>query len=89
VSLDDSDYAQLKVRRRPTPDGSVPDVELRSVDDGMPLLAELEAFVGHVVGGPPPLTSFADELRMLDVLSDLRRMAGLDTEHDEDGERVR
>lgn len=33
--------------------------------------------VGHVCGGPPPLSSFAEELRILETLTELRRMAGL------------
>ena len=54
-----------------------PKTETRALNDGLPLLAELGMFVGHVCGGPPPLTSYAEELRVLEAITVLRRMAGL------------
>lgn len=43
-----------------------------------PLIRELEAFVGHVRGGPPPRSSAAEGVRVVETVADLRRLAGLD-----------
>ena len=55
-----------------------PAAELRSIDTTMPLLAELEAFVGHVHGGPPPKSSAEDALAIVRAIDLLRRSAGIE-----------
>jgi predicted dehydrogenase len=42
----------------------------------MPLLLELRAFVDHILGGPPPMSSLEDELKIMDVIVEIRRMIG-------------
>lgn len=57
--------------------GQPPAWELRPVGNQMPLLAELTAFVEHLRGGPPPRSSAADGLRVVETITTLRAMAGL------------
>lgn len=47
------------------------------VASGMPLLLELQAFLGHLEGGPPPRSSVAEGLVVVDRVTALRRLAGL------------
>lgn len=77
VILSDDDYGSLIIR--PWPNGFPDDrvIDVRKVADTMPLFAELQAFVSHVAGGPPPLTPFKQELEIIQVITDLRVMAGL------------
>lgn len=42
----------------------------------LPLLAELRAFVEHLRGGPPPRSSAAEGARVVEVLAQLRALAG-------------
>jgi predicted dehydrogenase len=51
--------------------------ERRAVPDELPLLAELRAFVEHLNGGPPPLSSAADGLAEVEAIGHLRELAGL------------
>lgn len=55
-----------------------PAAELRPIDTTMPLLAELDAFVGHVRGGPPPKSSAEDALAIVRAIDALRRSAGIE-----------
>jgi predicted dehydrogenase len=48
------------------------------VGDEPPLKRELEAFVGHLDGGPPPKSSGRDGVAVVRRISELRRLAGLD-----------
>ncbi|MEM9938622.1 MAG: Gfo/Idh/MocA family oxidoreductase [Pseudomonadota bacterium] len=77
ISLCNKDYNTLEIRHLPQSAGADAPVEFRSLSDAMPLLAELEAFVSYLNGGPPPLTKFDTELQIIEVLSELRRMAGI------------
>ena len=43
----------------------------------LPLLAELRSFVDHLNGGPPPRSSAAEGLAVVETIEGLRRMAGL------------
>jgi hypothetical protein len=43
----------------------------------MPLLLELRAFVEHIRGGPPPRSSLADGLLIVERIAALRVLAGL------------
>lgn len=47
------------------------------VGDAMPLLAELQAFVAHLKGGPPPRSSAREGLLIVEGIHTLRRLAGL------------
>jgi predicted dehydrogenase len=44
----------------------------------LPLLAELRAFVEHLDGGPPPRSSAAEGLLVVEAIAELRRLADLD-----------
>jgi len=43
----------------------------------LPLLAELRAFVEHLEGGPPPRSSAAEGLEVVEAISTLRSLAGV------------
>jgi hypothetical protein len=43
----------------------------------MPLLRELQAFVDHLRGGPPPRSSAAEGLMIVERIAAIRRLAGL------------
>jgi predicted dehydrogenase len=64
--LDDSDYASLAIRRT-----GAQATERLSVGDDMPLLTELRAFVDHLAGGPPPLSSLADEIKIIEAIAQI------------------
>jgi predicted dehydrogenase len=51
--------------------------ERRPVDPEWPLLRELRTFVEHVRGGPPPRSSAAEHLEIVERLAELRALAGL------------
>ena len=59
---------------RTGPDGA-PLIEKRHVGEAMPLLRELEAFVGHLAGGPAPRSSAADGVLVVEVIARLRDLA--------------
>jgi predicted dehydrogenase len=63
----------VEITRR-GPDGA-PLLEKRIVGDAMPLYRELEAFVGHLAGGPAPKSSAAEGAEVVDVIARLRAMA--------------
>ncbi|WP_178133263.1 Gfo/Idh/MocA family protein [Vineibacter terrae] len=48
-----------------------------AVGGEMPLLLELEAFVAHLRGGPPPRSSAREGLMIVERIHALRRLAGL------------
>lgn len=50
-------------------------VEHRPVEGEMPLLAELRAFVEHLRGGPPPLSSAADALTIVERVEETIALA--------------
>jgi predicted dehydrogenase len=71
-------------------DGYAEAIEIHTTDPGfepmkesipiagdMPLLLELEAFVGHLQGGPPPRSSAATGAAIVERIDDLRTMAGI------------
>ena len=49
--------------------------ERREATGELPLLAELRAFVGHLRGGPPPLSDAATGARVVRMIADLRGLA--------------
>lgn len=50
-------------------------VEHRPIEGELPLLAELRAFVEHLRGGPPPHSSAAEGLRIVECVAALRSLA--------------
>lgn len=51
-------------------------VERRSIGDEMPLLAELRAFVEHLRGGPPPRSSAADAVAIVEAVAAMIELTG-------------
>jgi predicted dehydrogenase len=51
--------------------------ERRSISSELPLERELRAFVDHLAGGPPPLSSAADGAAEVAAIGRLRELAGL------------
>lgn len=49
--------------------------ELRPISTELPLLRELRAFVEHVRGGPPPKSSAAEGMLVVDRVTELREVA--------------
>jgi predicted dehydrogenase len=52
--------------------------ERRTIDQTMPLLLALTAFVDHVRGGPAPRSSGADGLAEVEAIAQLRELAGIE-----------
>jgi predicted dehydrogenase len=50
--------------------------ERRPLPAGLPLLRELRAFVEHLGGGPPPRSSAAEALAVVEAIARLRALAG-------------
>jgi predicted dehydrogenase len=59
------------------PDGASSGPQERPVGNAMPLLKELRAFLNHLIGGPPPRSSAAEGLLIVERTSALRALAGL------------
>jgi predicted dehydrogenase len=53
-------------------------VERRPIGDEMPLLAELRAFVEHLRGGPPPRSSAADGVAVVEAVAGTIALAGVE-----------
>ncbi len=60
-----------------TDPGNEPDSESMPISNEMPLLLELEAFVSHLQGGPPPRSSAATGAMIVERIDELRTMAGI------------
>jgi predicted dehydrogenase len=58
-------------------DPTVPEPQLVAVSTELPLRRQLAAFLGHLDGGPPPRSRGTDAAHAVEVLGDLRRMAGI------------
>lgn len=67
----DSYDAVVRLHRPDTAPQEIP------VETGMPLLAELRAFLDHLAGGPPPKSSAAEAELMVRRVAEMRRMGGL------------
>jgi predicted dehydrogenase len=57
--------------------GAEPRIERIPISTELPLLRELRAFVGHLDGGPPPLSSAADGAAVVERIAELRALAGI------------
>ncbi len=55
-----------------------PAPELRPISGELPLLRELDAFLEHLDGGPPPRSSAAEGAAVVRAITELRALAGLD-----------
>jgi predicted dehydrogenase len=54
----------------------VDEPERRAISSELPLLRELQAFVEHVDGGPPPRSSAAEGVEVVRRIAELRALAG-------------
>jgi predicted dehydrogenase len=70
--LPDSESAEIEVWR----DGA-PGPERRPLAPDQPLRLELRAFLDHLRGGPPPITTAAEGAKVVRCVAELRRLAGL------------
>lgn len=52
-------------------------VERRQIGDEMPLLAELRAFVEHLRGGPPPRSSAAEAVAIVEAIAGMIELSGV------------
>jgi predicted dehydrogenase len=57
--------------------GREPSEELIGIDDDMPLMLELTAFLDHLNGGPPPRSSVEIGALVVERIAELRAMAGI------------
>ena len=60
------------------PDAGAKPPYARAVSEEMPLKRELRAFLAHLRGGPPPRSSAAEGLLMIDRIAAVRRLLGLE-----------
>jgi len=74
--LDDAYAAHVEIVRWP-PRGEEAAPERRALPPEMPLFLELQAFVDHLRGGPPPRSSAAEGAAVVEAIAALRRLAGL------------
>jgi len=63
--------------RRGRPGDAAATEERVPIDTAMPLEAELAAFLDHLRGGPPPLSSAADGLAVVERCCEIRAFAGI------------
>jgi predicted dehydrogenase len=78
ASLDDSHSDYILVGKAKA--GSPPSEPLKvAVSTELPLLRELNAFLAHLGGGPPPRSSAAEGLLGVERIADIHRVAGLST----------
>lgn len=66
--LDSEDYAKISVVR--FGEKAATTIE---VGNDMPLLTELRAFVGYLGGGPKPVTAFEEELKIVELITQIER----------------
>jgi predicted dehydrogenase len=76
--LPDADAGRIEITRSDA--GREPVTEIREVSRESALTRELAAFCAHLAGGPPPRTTGAQGLAVVETLALLRGLAGL-TEH--------
>jgi predicted dehydrogenase len=79
ATLEDSYAVCIKVRRvRDGVPKSSDAVEQRPISDELPLQRELTAFLNYLKGGPPPKSSASEALRVVEVITELRRRANIE-----------
>jgi predicted dehydrogenase len=72
-----SEHVQV-IRTVDLSDSTPPTPERRPISTELPLLRELRAFLEYLEGGPPPRSSAAEGVMIVNALADLRALAGLD-----------
>ena len=78
--LEDSYSPAIRIRRLIHSSARKDDPEeSRPLATELPLFRELRAFVDYLRGGPPPRSSAADAVRIVEVISGLRRLADVKT----------
>lgn len=78
--LEDSYSPAIRIRRLIHSSARKDDPEeSRPLATELPLVRELRAFVDYLRGGPPPRSSAADAVRIVEVISGLRRLADVKT----------
>jgi predicted dehydrogenase len=78
ATLPDPYSDHILVQRDPNADGSGHEAaEKRAISNEMPLLRELRVFTEYIKGGPPPRSSAAEGLLVVERIAALRRLAGL------------
>ena len=70
MELQDSYSAEITVRRGDPVDMKAPEEKIPLPDD-MPLMTEIRAFLDHVRGGPPPISSAAADLPIVERLAEI------------------
>lgn len=55
-----------------------PEIEARAISSEMPLLRELQAFISYLEGGPAPRSSAREGLQVIETLTQLCQMAGIE-----------
>lgn len=68
-------FIEIAADERATPEE--PRLERRRFEYNPPLYRELEVFLGHLRGGPPPKTTAAEGLEIVESVAALRGLAGL------------
>ncbi len=59
------------------PDADAKPVYARKAGEEMPLKRELKAFLGFLAGGPPPRSSAAEGLLVVERIAEVRRLLGI------------
>jgi predicted dehydrogenase len=77
ATLDGADDDRVAVLRGYPIGDRPPEPEQRPVATELPLLAELRAFVGHLHGGAPPMSSAAEAAEICRRIAELRALAGI------------
>lgn len=70
-------YDEALLLRRGPPGSEHAEAGTFACDGKLPLLAELERFLGYLDGGPPPDSTAADGLLIVERVAAIRRLAGL------------
>jgi predicted dehydrogenase len=76
AQLTDSYAPEIMLADGP-PDAGAPPAYARKVGEEMPLKRELGAFLGFLAGGPPPRSSAAEGLLVVERIAEVRRLLGL------------
>lgn len=71
-------YDEALLLRHGAPGAQSAEASTLMCDGKLPLLAELERFLGYLDGGPPPDSTAADGLLIVERLAEIRRLAGME-----------
>jgi len=76
AQLTDSYAPEIMLADGP-PDADAKRVYARKAGEEMPLKRELKAFLGFLAGGPPPRSSAAEGLLVVERIAEVRRLLGI------------